>query len=114
MSEKKNIDKLIGENIRRERIKAGYTQDQFSEIIGIGTKSLSAVERGVVGISIVTLIKILKTLSVSANSILFEGTEKRDVSSITERLERLSEKELEIANDVLMKVIEAFSVNGKE
>lgn len=114
MSEKKEIDLLVGSNIKRERIKAGYTQERFSERIGIGTKSLSAIERGTVGVSLTTLLRICRVLSISSNSLLFENSQKNDVQAITERLERLSPKQFAIANDVLCKVLEAFSVNGQE
>ena len=114
MLEKKEIDLLVGNNIKRERIKAGYTQEQFSERIGIGTKSLSAIERGTVGVSLTTLLKICNVLSISSNSLLFEDSQKNDVQSITERLERLTPEQFAIANDILCKVIEAFSVNGNK
>ena len=114
MSEKKEIDLLVGNNIKRERIKAGYTQEKFSELIGIGTKSLSAVERGTVGVSLTTLLRICRVLSVSSNSLLFEESPKNDVQAITERLERLTPEQFAIANDILCKVIKAFSVNNQK
>ena len=43
MNDKKKIDALVGSNIKLQRMKAGYTQEKFSELIGIGTKSLSAI-----------------------------------------------------------------------
>ena len=110
VTEKKQIDILVGANIKRERLKAGYTQEKFSELVGIGTKSLSAIERGTVGVSLTTLLKICKVLSISSNSLLFENTPKNDIQSITERLERLTPEQFEIANDILCKVLEAFSV----
>lgn len=110
MCEKKELDLLIGSNIKRERIKAGYTQEKFSELIGMGTKSLSAVERGTVGVSLVTLLKICRVLSISSNALLFENTPKNDVQAITERLERLAPEQFAIANDVLCKVLEAFAL----
>jgi transcriptional regulator with XRE-family HTH domain len=110
MSEKKELDLLVGSNIKRERIKAGYTQEKFSELIGIGTKSLSAIERGTVGVSLTTLLKICNVLSISSNSLLFENTPKNDVQAITERLERLTPEQFEIANDILCKVMEAFAL----
>ena len=109
MSEKKELDILVGNNIKRERTKAGYTQEQFSELIGIGTKSLSAIERGTVGVSLTTLLRICKVLSISSNSLLFENTPKNDVQDITGRLEQLTPAQFEIAKAVLCKVIEAFS-----
>lgn len=113
MDEKRRIDRLVGSNIKRERLKAGYTQEKFSELIGIGTKSLSAIERGTVGVSLSTLLKICKVLSISSNSLLFESTHKNDTQAITERLERLTPEQFEIASSVLNKVMEAFALNDE-
>ena len=111
MKDKKEINILVGANIKREREKAGYTQERFSEMVGIGTKSLSAIERGTVGVSLSLLVKICNTLCISSNVLLFESTPKNDVQSITERLERLNPKQFGIANDVLCKLFEAFSLS---
>jgi transcriptional regulator with XRE-family HTH domain len=114
MNEKKEIDLLVGSNIKRERMKAGYTQEKFSEMIGIGTKSLSAIERGTVGVSLTTLLRICKVLSISSSSLLFENSQKNDVQGITERLERLTPEQFAIANDILCNVMEAFSVSSHD
>ena len=114
MTDKTEINLIVGRNIKRERTKAGYTQDQFSELVGIGTKSLSAIERGQVGVSLVTLLKICKVLSVSSNSILFESSHKNDVQAITERLEQLSPEQFAIANDILCKVLAAFALGEQD
>ena len=114
MSEKAMIDRLVGSNIKRERMKAGFTQETFSELIGIGTKSLSAIERGTVGVSLTTLLRICNALSISSNSLLTENSQKNDVQSITERLERLSPEQFAIANDILCKVLAAFSLAAEK
>ena len=113
MIEKKELNILVRSNIKREREKARLTQDQFAEMLGIGSKSLSAIERGVVGISLSTLLKICDVLSISSNSLLFENSHKNDVRSITERLETLSPEQFEIVNDVLRKVLAAFTVSDQ-
>lgn len=114
MTEKQKLDILIGSNIKRERTKAGYTQEAFSELIGIGTKSLSAIERGTVGISLSTLLKICNVLSISSNSLLYENSHKNDVQAITERLEHLTAEQFEIANDILCKVLAAFALSDQK
>ena len=108
--EKKELNVLVGINIKREREKAGFTQDQFSEMLGIGSKSLSAIERGVVGISLTTLLKICELLSVSTNTILKENCKKNNIQNITDQLERLTPSQLEIAEDMLNKLFEAFAL----
>ena len=111
--ERKSIKAIIGANIKREREKAGLTQNKLSEMIGLEAKSLSAVECGTSGISIAALIKICNVLSISSDRLLFGATEKNDVHELTARLEQLSQKQLEIAADILIKVIEAFHAEKK-
>ena len=113
MIEKKELNTLVGANIKREREKARLTQDQFSEMLGIGSKSLSAIERGVVGISLTTLLRICDVLSVSTNSILRENSVKNNIQSITDQLERLNPSQLEIAEDMLNKLFKAFALEEK-
>lgn len=74
MQERKEINIKIGARIKAEREKAGLTQERFSEVIGMGTKSVSVLERGTVGISLSTLKKICRVLSVSSDRILFGQT----------------------------------------
>ena len=110
MDGRKDLNVLIGANIKREREKAGFTQDQFSELLGIGSKSLSSIERGVVGVSLSTLLKCCDILHISANVLLYEQTHKNDVSSITAQLEALSPKRFQIAADVMTNLFKSFSL----
>ncbi len=111
MDHKKEINVIVGANIKREREKAGYTQDQFSEMLGIGPKSLSSIERGVVGVSLTTLLKICEILHVSANVILLERTHKNDLEGILTQLEQLSPDQFEIASEMITTLLKAFSMN---
>lgn len=107
---RKEINVIVGANIKREREKAGYTQDQFSEMLGIGSKSLSSVERGVVGVSLTTLLKICDLLHVSTNVILLEETHKNDLEGILAQLERLDPDQFEIASEMISALLKAFSI----
>lgn len=111
MCEKTIIDKMVGANIKRERTRAGYTQEKFSELIGIGTKSLSAIERGTVGVSLTTLLKICHILSITPNSLLTEKSQKNDVQNISERLEHLRPEQFAVINDIICKVLESFHLH---
>ena len=104
------MNRLVGTNIKREREKAGLTQDQFSELLGIGSKSLSSIERGVVGVSLSTLLSICEILHISANALLYEQTRENDVESIASQLKALSPGQFEIASDVMTSLIRAFSL----
>lgn len=112
MDEKKRIDILVGNNIKHERIKAGYTQERFSELIGIGPKSLSAIERGVVGVSLPTLLRICKVLSISSDALLFEHPHRSaNNTELVQRLERLSPSQYQIASEMLCNLLAAFALN---
>ena len=110
MDGRKDLNVLVGTNIKREREKAGLTQDQFSELLGIGSKSLSSIERGVVGVSLATLLRICEMLHISANVLLYEPAQKNDVDSIALQLSMLSAEQFEIASDVITDLIKAFSL----
>ena len=111
MDGKKEINVAVGANIKRAREKAGFTQEEFSEMIGLGPKSLSAAERGTVGISLSTLQRICRTLSISSDSILFDAVETNDVEDLTARLKLLSPRQFRIANDMICTLLEAFSLD---
>ncbi len=108
---KKNINIEIGNRIKFHREKANLTQEEFSELLGMGTKTVSAFERGVIGVSLTTLKKICEALSISADEILFDHTYENDVEVIAEKLKRLSPKQFNIANDIIIKLLDAFSLN---
>ena len=110
MSSKKELNVLIGANIKREREKAGYTQDRFSELLGIGSKSLSSIERGVVGVSLHTLLRICDLLHISANVLLYQQAQENDVESIVLQLKSLNAEQFKIASDVLTNLLKAYSL----
>lgn len=110
MDGKKDLNVLVGANIKREREKAGYTQDQFSELLGHGSKGLSAIERGIVGVSLSTLLKICELLHISPNALLLAQTQKNDIDSIVSQLEKLDPKEFEIVSNVIVSLLKAFAL----
>ncbi len=107
---KKELDVEIGKRIKNARESAGLTQERFAELLEMGPKNLSSVERGQVGISISMLHKICCTLSISADQLLFDRDDSTDIDDISERLSRLTPTQFKIAYDILNKVIEGFSI----
>lgn len=111
MKQAKQINLTVGANIQRARENAHLTQEQLSERIGIGATSLSAIERGVVGVSLTTMRNICQVLSVSSDALLFgDSAGKNDVRRLTERLERLTPEQFEIADAMLSQLVAAFSL----
>ena len=79
MNNKKEINLQIGNEIRIARERAGLTQQQFGELVSLGTKNVSAIERGISGITVSTLKRICEKLSISSDTIIFGDTELNDV-----------------------------------
>ena len=106
----KEEDRIFGENIKREREKAGYTQERFSEMIDMTPNNLSSVERVVSSVSLKMLRRICSVLKVSADELLYETQEKSDVATLTQKLERLNTKQLQIAEEMFSTLLEAFAL----
>ena len=113
MKDKKALDVQVGHQIKKAREAAGYTQDRFAEMIGMGAKNVSAIERGMVGVSLSTIKKICIALCVSSDSLILNeapdaDTDKLDI--LVERLRRLSPKQLALATDMNNMLFEAFAL----
>lgn len=113
-NQKKEINVEVGINIKREREKAALTQERFSEMIGLEAKSLSAAERGTVGISLATLRRICTVLSISSDALLFPNTPQNNASHLTKQLERLTPEQFEIAENVIRELLKAFALKDNE
>ena len=110
MQERKEINIEIGQRIKEAREKAGLTQERFSELIGLGPKSVSALERGTVGISLTSLKKICLVLWISSDQILFGEREKNELSQLAASLELLPPEEFRIIREIVLKLLEAFAL----
>ena len=64
------MDKYIGENIKRARISAGYTQEKLAEKIDVSLSAISRLETGRTMISLKKLLRIAHVLNTSPASIL--------------------------------------------
>lgn len=114
MTGKKTINVEIGMNIKQERERAGLTQERLSELMGIGVKSLSAIERGTVGISLSALRRLCGILSVSSDTLIFGATETNDTTDLLARLERLTPAQFSLVCSAINTTIEAFALGRNE
>lgn len=111
MKEKKSINVEIGVRIKNAREAAELTQEKFAELVGLGPKNISAIERGAVGISITSLRRICEVLNISSDALLFDSVEKTsEAELLTDRLAGLSPEQFAIVKAVLNKLLEAFAL----
>ena len=103
----------IGSNIRTARKRADLTQEELSEKVGVTPQYLSDLERGLVGTSVPTLVRICTILNVSSDFILLFG--KGDASddsnaTLIERLQRLPKYKADMVETSLNLLLEAMDM----
>lgn len=114
MEKKKPINIEIGMRIQQARERVGLTQAEFAELVDLGTKNISAIERGAVGISLSSMKRICRVLSVSSDTLLFGPETGNNTADLVAQLERLTPEQFEIARGVFDKLMEAFALSDKE
>lgn len=121
VKEKKPLNVEIGQNVKRVREQSGLTQESLGELIGLGEKHISSIERGAVGVSLPTLKRLCTLLAVPADAILFgtaeaNGREERDAALqfLASRLARLPDCQFWAAKDILDKLLEVMASNQAE
>ena len=117
MKEKKPINIEIGQYVKQCREEAGLTQETFSELIGLGVKHISAIECGAVGVSLPTLRRMSKVLSVPADVLLFGPSDEAEHQSRTfelqrlfSRISRLPPNKFRVVKDIIDKLMEAMAI----
>lgn len=117
MKEKKPINVEVGQYVKQCREDAGLTQEAFAELIGLGVKHVSAIECGAVGVSLPTLRRMSRTLSVPADVLLFGAPDETEcqgrafeLQGLSSRLFRLPPKKFRVVKDIIDKLLEAIAM----
>ena len=88
---KSEMDKVFGIILKQYRNRAGYTQSELSEKLGISEKYISRIETGIGGISKETLTKYMNILGISPNKMYKEFINNPRIKTEIEISEKLSE-----------------------
>lgn len=106
----------IGANIRSARKRADLTQEELSESVGVTPQYLSDLERGLVGTSISTLVKICSKLNVSADFVLFGGIGDKDGVNTTliEKIQRMPKHKADLIETTLNLLIAAMEMDPEQ
>jgi len=70
---KARLDKVVGENIRREREARKLTRDELAEVVDLTTSHLGLIERGERGATPVTLEKLVNAFGITIDSLFIES-----------------------------------------
>lgn len=87
---KSDIDKIFGKILRDYRVKAGFTQEQLAEKVGISLKYISRIENGNNGVKTQTLIKYMNLLGITPNTLYSEFLTNSKVKNDIELSEKIN------------------------
>lgn len=73
-----DILKTIGENTRKYRTRAGLTQAELAEKVGVGTSFISRVERGQKRMRIETLLLVAAAMHISVDLLLCQEDQNQN------------------------------------
>lgn len=112
MKEKKELNVQIGKRIHCMREQRSLTQEKLAELLDVSVQYVSDLERGVVGASLKTIIKVSELLNISTDYILLGKavtiTEHDDV------LKSLNGEQTLIFNRGVSILLDALTVKSKE
>jgi XRE family aerobic/anaerobic benzoate catabolism transcriptional regulator len=95
--------KSLADRVRQARARRGMTRKQLARDSGVSERYLSQIESGHGNISVLVLRQLAKALNVSADALLFEGTEPPvELVHTIEFLRRLSLDDLTLARQMLL------------
>ena len=68
--EKKYVLKQIGKNIQKIRMEKGYTQETFSELMGVSWSYVAKIESGILNLPLGKITELANYLQADINDIL--------------------------------------------
>lgn len=90
--------------IRKAREDMGYTRERFAEILDVSVSYLAELERGRTGISVKMLIKVCKSLGLSADYILF-GQERTQDRQRAEAIGRIDDRYMPLLDKMIAELL---------
>ncbi|MGD0135430.1 MAG: helix-turn-helix transcriptional regulator [Bryobacteraceae bacterium] len=95
--------KSLGERVRQARARRGMTRKQLAHHSGVSERYLAQIEAGLGNISVLVLRQLGKALNMSADVLLYQGSEPPvEFVHTVEFLRRLSVDELKHARQILL------------
>ena len=107
-----DIRKIFGSNVKKYRLKKGYTQEKLAELAEISDKVISPIETGRSFIKLEDMPKLCEVLEVEPFQLFLTNETSGEISDdlrrerILTRLKTCNREELDFLCDVLTKFIE--------
>lgn len=106
---KQELQKMIGNNLMKQRLSQNMTREQLSEKVGISTTFYANIECGNKLMSLVTLRKLADTLCVSTDVLLYEDHTSTHLRSIEKLLKDQPECFVRYIEDMIRLTLDSFS-----
>lgn len=100
----------IGERIRTQRKRLGYSREKLAEIADISNSFLGDIEHGAKSFTVPNLISLCRALGVSADYLVFGKTEANDTGSISQMLSGMDSRYLPQLEELLAAYIKTISI----
>ena len=68
--QKKDLYKIVGKNIQKQRLIHGYTQETFAELMGVSWSYVSKIEAGILNLSLGKILEIADYLNIEVDLLL--------------------------------------------
>ena len=91
----KELLRVIGENVKKYREKANLTQAELAEKIGIGTASVSRIERGEKRMKLETLRAFADALDISVGLLFYQENKNELILTLAKMLDGQSSEFIE-------------------
>ena len=113
--ESNSLKQIIGQRIRECRLKEGYTQAQFAELMDISVNFLSEIETGKKGMSQETIYRLCQKLQLSADYILFGAQISKPLPcDLIQLVNSLSSEDLHSLMDYILALQKVRQIKGNE
>ena len=99
------VDSRLGQKIQCYREKAGVSQEELAEHVGVSVTSISNIERGANYPSFDNFIKILNYIKASPNMVMFDMVEQAQISRASELWDKMKSLDAEKRNQIF-KIVE--------
>lgn len=100
---------MIGNRIREQRKKLGYSREKLAEAADISNSFLAEIEKGAKNFSVPLLGKLCNALGVSADYLLFGKTDALDLTGICQMVSGLDAKYLPHLEELLGAYIKSIT-----
>jgi len=87
--DEKSLMKVFGKNLRNQRLKKGFTQEQLGELAKVNYKYIGEIERGEKNPTAVVIYKLSKALGVLVSEILSDKDHPYINEDLLKEVERL-------------------------